>query len=121
MACAVSSLTACCFLILAALGVENDAAMSGLNPRSGSAFKVVLHNAFDRLLPCAHLVGISHLNPLQRASLLQEAAILGDKSQARHSLEKPVEFFWLTAGHHIDSVALIGENVGQYIKNTLKN
>lgn len=91
----IASLSTRALEILGILVVKDQTAMSLLNPRARCAFLVVVHNAFDRLLPLAHLFRIRHLYPLRGAEVLDEAAILCNETDIWDTLEEGIEFFWL--------------------------
>jgi hypothetical protein len=80
---------------------------------------VVFHDAFDRFLPGAHLLRISHLDPLGRAELFQETAVFSNQPKVGNSLEKTVELFRLTARHYVDSITVIEQDIIQNIKSAL--
>jgi hypothetical protein len=91
----ITSLSTRALKILGILVVEDQTAVSLLNPRTRCAFLVVVHNAFDRILPLAHLLTIRHLQPFRGSEVLDEATILCNEANIGDALEKGIEFFWL--------------------------
>ncbi len=119
MASTITRLSTRRLLILAILVMEDDTAMPSLDPRPGGALMVVIHDPSNTLLPLAHPVRVGHLLPFRGARIFEEASIFGDEPEVGNPLEELVELLWLAAGHDINNVLLVSEDVVQDVKCAL--
>ncbi|GKT63004.1 LOW QUALITY PROTEIN: hypothetical protein ColTof3_10343 [Colletotrichum tofieldiae] len=116
---AVRSLAGRGLVVLGALVVENQTATALLDLGTRGTLEVVGHDGLDRLLPAGNLISVGHLLPCVLATVLEEAAVLGNEAKVRDAAEQSVKLFGAAAGHDVNGVALVEQQFIKHVQGAL--